>query len=220
MKKLYLLLILALPLLASAQYEVKYGVNAGATLADLRGDSYASGFNYGPGYMVGLSMEVPLNQRFSFCTAINYERKSAIQKTSFSTTEIIEGPDGTAVEMATQGNTKITSSLDYITIPVNIKYYLDIWEDYYITGGGFIAYAVNEEYTIKGVKPSGSYEQNYENLDYGVNFGFGTKFKLTRTQELNIELRDNLGLANITDVDSDKISTNSISLIVNWQFSL
>lgn len=220
MKKLHLLLLLALPILSSAQEEIKYGINAGATFSDIRGDGYAADFSYGAGYMAGLSMEVPLNQRFSFCTGINYERKSSIKKTSFSYNETIIGPDGTAVQFPVEGNGKITTRLDYIVVPVNLKYYLDIWETYYATGGGFVAYALNEGYTLKGDKPMAGYQQNYENLDYGVSFGIGTKFKLNRTQEVNIELRDNLGLANITDIDSDKISTNSINLILNWQFSL
>jgi hypothetical protein len=220
MKKLLFSLTLLLPIIASAQEEIKYGINAGPSLADIRGDGYAADFNYGIGYLFGLTMEVPLNQRFSFCTGINYERKSSIQKTSFSYNETIIGPDGTAVQLPVEGTGKITTKLDYIVVPVNLKYYLDIWETYYATGGGFIAYALNEGYTVKGDIPMTDYQQNYENLDYGVSFGIGTKFKLNRTQEVNIELRDNLGLANVTDIDSDKISTNSINLILNWQFSL
>jgi len=220
MKKLYLSLLLALPLLSSAQEEIKYGISAGATFSDIRGEGYAADFNYGLGYLLGVSIDMPLNQRFSFCTGINYEKKNTVNKTSFSYTETIVGPDGTAVQLPVEGSGKITTSLDYVVVPVNLKYYLDIWENYYVTGGGFVGYAFNDKYTIEGNEPMGGYEQDYELWDYGVNFGIGAKFKLTRYQELNIELRDNLGLANITAIASDKISTNSINLIANWQFSL
>jgi hypothetical protein len=220
MKKLHLLLLLTLPLLSSAQEEIKYGINGGLTFSDIRGDGYATDFSYAPAYLIGLTMEMPLNQRFSFCTGINYERKSSVQKTSYSYNEIIIGPDGTAIDYTMKGNSKITTSLDYVAVPINLKYYLDIWENYYVTGGAFVAYAFNEGYTIKGDKPMEDYKQNYHTMDYGVNLGFGTKFKLNRTQYLNVEIRDNLGLANITDIDSDKISTNSINLLVNWQFTL
>lgn len=220
MKKLHLLFLLTLPVLSSAQEEIKYGINIGPSMSDIRGDGYAKDFNYGFGYLFGISMNVPLNQRFAFCTGINYEKKSATQKTSFSYTETIVGPDGSAIDYTATGTSKIITSIDYITVPVNLKYYLDIWENYYVTGGGFIAYALDEGYKTKGDKPMESYQQNYESFDYGVNFGIGTKLKLTRNQDLNIELRDNLGLANITDIDTDKISTNSINLILNWQFSL
>jgi hypothetical protein len=220
MKKLHLLLLFALPLLSSAQEEIKYGISAGVTFSDIRGDGYAKEFNYGLGYLAGLSVDMPLNQRFSFCTGINYERKNAVQKTSFNYTETITGPDGTPIEYTMKGNGKITTSLDYVIVPVNLKYYLDIHENYFITGGGFIGYAFNDTYTTEGNKLMGGYEQDYESWDYGINFGIGAKFKLTRYQELNIELRDNLGLANITAIASDKISTNSINLIANWQFTL
>lgn len=220
MKKLHLLLLSVLPLLSSAQEEIKYGISAGVTFSDIRGDGYAKDFNYGLGYLAGLTVDMPLNQRFFFCTGINYERKSAVQETSFNYTETIIGPDGTAVQLPVEGSGKITTSLDYVVVPVILKYYLDIHENYFITGGGFIGYAFNDKYTIEGNKPMGGYEQDYESWDYGINFGIGAKFKLTRYQELNIELRDNLGLANITAIASDKIYTNSINLIANWQFTL
>lgn len=220
MKKLYLLLVLALPLLASAQEEIKYGINGGLTFSDIQGKGYATDFSYAPAYLIGATIEKPLNQRFSFCTGINYERKTSIQKTSYSYTETIIGPDGTAIDYTAKGKSKTTTSLDYVVVPINIKYYLDIWEDYYVTGGGFFAYRFNDNYKIKGDASMHNYRQDYAQFDYGISVGFGTKFKISRTQYLNIEIRDNLGLANITDIDSDKISTNSINLIANWQFTL
>ncbi|MFD2601588.1 outer membrane beta-barrel protein [Flavobacterium suzhouense] len=220
MKKLHLLLLLALPLISSAQEEIKYGINAGPTFSAIRGDGYAKDFGYATGYLAGITMEKPLNQRFSLCAAINYENKRSTKKTSYNYTETIIGPDGTGIDQTVTGSSKITTSLDYISVPVTIKYYLDIYESYYVTGGGFIAYAFNDSYTIKGDKPMNTYIQDYKALDYGISLSFGTKFKLTRWQYLNIEVRDNFGVANITSIDSDKITTNSINLIANWQFTL
>lgn len=218
MKKLLFTLTLLFSLLSSAQEEIKYGINAGPTLSAIRGDGHAKDFSYAFGYMAGITIEKPLNQRFSFCAAINYERKSSVQKTNYSYSDTIIGPDGNPVDYTTEVDSKITTTLDYIVVPLNIKYYLDIYESYYVTGGGFAAYAFTDKYTVKGDAPTNGYQQDYKKMDYGVSLGFGTKFKLTRTQYLNIEIRDNFGVANITDIESDKISTNSISLIANWQF--
>ncbi len=220
MKKLCVLFVLAFPVLALAQNSLKFGINAGPTLSDIRGNGYAEGFKYGFGYLFGISMEVPLTQRFSFSTSVNYEVKSAVQRTSFSYSGAYVGPTGLAVEYTVSGNPKITTTINYIAVPVNLKYYLDYWENNYLTAGAFVAFAIDEGYTIKGEKPPKKYHHNYETLDYGINIGVGTKFKLNRSHELNIELRDNLGLANVTNVSSDKISTNSLNLILNWQFSL
>lgn len=220
MKKIYFLFLIALPLLVSAQNPLKLGFNAGPNMADIRGDGYAGGFKYGFGYLVGVAMELPLTQRLSFTAGVNYEVKSATQKTRFSYSGIYQGPDGVGIEYTVSGNPRITTTLNYIAVPVNLKYYLDYRENYYATAGAFVAFAIDEGYTIKGEKPPKDYHHNYETLDYGINLGFGTKFKLNRSHELNIELRDNLGLANVTDDGSDKISTNSINLILNWQFSL
>ena len=220
MKKLLFSLTLLFPLLSSAQEEIKYGINIGPTYSDIRGRGYPEDFKYAFGYMIGLTTEIPLNQRWSFRTGINYERKSSAKKINYTSSGFITGPDGTGVEVTTKVNYKVTTTLDYVVIPINLKYYLDIYENNYITGGGFIAYNFDEGYKITGDKTTKSYEQNYKSFDYGISLSIGTKFKLNKNHELNVELRDNLGLANISTIDLEKISTNSICLIANWQFSL
>jgi len=218
MKKALFLFMLTLPLLAIAQNKVKFGINAGAVLSDVRGESYAADFNYGMGYLFGVSMETRLSERLSFIANINYERKNPTKKEDYSYMIIVAGQNGMAQEIMIDGTAKITTILDYISIPVNLKYYIGTNKDYFVTTGLFAAFMADERVKVKHGTYLANYHNNYHTLDYGVNLGIGKKIKLSDTQNLNMELRDNFGLSTIAH--DFKAKTNSINLIANWQFDL
>ena len=218
MKKIYFLLCLALPLLAQSQNTLKFGFNAGAVLTDVNGEDYASGFKYGFGYMAGISIEVTLTERLSFTTALNYERKSPVKKAYYGYYVNYLGPQGMAINKFEEGRATLTTILDCLTIPVNLKYYIGSTKGFYITAGAFATIMLAERVKVEDNGPFESYHNNYNAMDYGVTLGIGKKLKLSDTQNLNIEIRDNLGLFSIAD--DFKASTNTINVFVNWQFTL
>ena len=217
MKKLTLLICLVLPLLAAAQNKIKFGINAGATLSDVRGSDYADDLKYGFDYLVGISAELPLTERLSFSANINYEKKSPTRKITFM------GPDPQVPDpndpAFRRGSVRVTNTFNYIAVPLNLKYYIGSKKIFYATGGVFAAFLIDNSLKADGEKQNGSGDSGYKTLDYGLNLGFGTKIKLSETQNLNIEVRDNLGLPLImNDNVIGKARTNSINLIANWQF--
>lgn len=209
---------MALPLFGLSQNNLKFGFNAGVSVADVRGNGYATDFNYGFGYLAGVSLDIPIAERLSLTTALNYERKAPVKKEDYREMDLVFGPGGIGQEVIYEGTTKVTTLLEYVSIPVNLKYYVGNNKNYYMTAGLFAAFMIDERVKVKDANPMENYHNNFDTLDYGINFGFGKKLRLNETQYLNIELRDNFGLANIKD--DDKISTNSISIIANWQFNL
>jgi hypothetical protein len=221
MKKLHLVIALALPMLLAAQDKVKFGINAGATLSDIRGSQYADDLKYGFNYLIGVSAELPITDRLSFSANINYEKKSPTRMVTF----LGAGPnvpDPGDPAFAT-GDARFTTTLHYISVPLNIKYYIGSKKKFYATGGLFAAFLIDSSLRADGNKVDDSGNLGFKTVDFGLNLGLGTKIKLTETQNLNIELRDNLGFANISNnnyASSDKIRTNSINLIANWQFDL
>ncbi|MDV6167473.1 outer membrane beta-barrel protein [Flavobacterium sp. DG1-102-2] len=142
MKKALFLFMLTLPLLAIAQNKVKFGINTGAVLSDVRGESYAANFNYGMGYLVGFSMETRLSERLSFSANINYERKNPTKKEDYSYMIIVAGQNGMAQEIMIDGTAKITNILNYISIPVNLKYYIGSNKGYFVTIGLFAIHLI------------------------------------------------------------------------------
>lgn len=218
MKKLFLLLTAALPLFATAQDKVKFGINGGMTLSDFRGGEYADELKYGFNYLIGMSAEIPLSDKVSFSTGLNYEKKSPTQKITF------EEPIFDPVDPAfSTGTARFTTTLHYLTVPLNIKLYLGSKKNFYLTGGAFAAILLDSALRVDGDKIDDSNNNGFKTMDAGINLGFGTRIKLTETQNLNIELRDNLGFVNISKSPYpgyDEMRTNSINLIANWQFDL
>jgi hypothetical protein len=64
---------------------------------------------------------------------------------------------------------------------------------------------------------------NFKSLDFGLTFGFGKTFKLKNNNEISVEIRENLGLSDISAVPvvaNGSIKTNSLNLICNYSFNL
>jgi hypothetical protein len=221
MKKLLLLLTLSAAFFAAAQDKTTFGINAGLTFSDLRGDGYAEDFNYGVNYLVGLSLEAPINERLSFVANLNYEKKSSRQ-----TIETYQDPGSGQVPdpndpAFSDFKIKASTILHYITVPLNLKYYIGGKKNFFVTGGAYAAVLVNDTYRFDGNKVDNSGDGGFLTFDYGLTLGLVKKLKLTETQNLNIELRENLGLPLIMDDNLiGKTRINSINLIVNWPFSL
>jgi hypothetical protein len=217
MKKLYFILTLLLPLVATAQNELKYGINAGLTLSDIRGNEYADEAKYCFNYLAGVSVEIPISEKLSFLTSLNFEKKSYTRKRNIVPQAPIPNPD------IKTGIVRYTSTLNYISLPVNLKVYLGSKKNFYLTGGVFVAYMVDAKLKIGGEKSDVDIYESYKTLDRGINLGLGTRIKLTERQNLNIEIRDNLGIENLkidNYPDAFDMKTNSINLIANWQFDL
>ncbi|TRW26731.1 PorT family protein [Flavobacterium zepuense] len=203
-------------IVAQEKDKVKIGINAGATLANFTGNDVADEYKYGFDFLAGLSLEVPLNNKFSAFMNINYERKT---------------PKATFMEYGYDYNTGFEGMmryeqkviLQYITVPLNIRYYIGSKKNFFINAGPYVSFYVDDIIKVNGEtirEWRGS--SDFKPVDFGVNLGAGTRLKVGNTSDINIELRNNFGLSNIDDTEgySDVIKTNAFNLIVNWAFEL
>lgn len=231
--KNYFLVLLVVCTVSFAQDKPKFGLNLGGTYANLRNNNLNVGDEsiffgknrYDLNFLVGISVEVPLNEQFSFIANINYERKTFYKKYIFRLTEFddFDPVIGNGEHVTFTYKTR----LEYLTIPLNLKYYIDTKKSYYVNGGPFMGLFLNSKYKTNG-SDSGDGNDNFKTLDFGVNLGVGTCFKLNDKNNLNLEIRHNYGLADINNIKNtptftSNISyakTNSFNLIANWQFSL
>ncbi len=67
------------------------------------------------------------------------------------------------------------------------------------------------------------YGNSFKNLDIGLISGIGKAFNINDNNELALELRTNLGLANISDLESqflgvEKLRTSSLNLMITYIF--
>jgi len=215
MKK-YLFLLLVASSATFAQHKPKLGVNVGGTYSNIRGNEIADTNKYDANFLIGASIEIPLNERFSLLGNLNYERK-----TFKNTLNVIGG--NPFDPMFTTQNVDIKARLEYLTIPVNLKYYIDSQKRFYINGGAFAGIFLDSNTKVDGENTNENENDLFQTLDLGVNLGVGTNIKITEKNSLNIEIRHNYGLKNISKAkvyNDDNVKTNSFNLIANWQFDL
>ena len=227
MVKQFTLLALLTGIVSFAQQKPVFGINAGATFSNVRtsnlnedigDDAYYEGPKYGANFLVGISFEYFINDSFSILANANYERKSYSRKLHLITYDF---NDFDPVISGTPTTTKFKTTLNYLTIPINLKYYLGNEKKFYVNGGPFLGFFLDSKSKTNG-KESANENDYYKTLDFGVNLGVGTNFKLSDKYNLNLEIRHNYGLTNISKhqfVNSYYMKTNSFNLIANWQFN-
>lgn len=193
--------MLSAPFIASAQAEIKLGVNAGATLSNLRGDvddDFKSGFDF----LAGFGLEVPVNEKLSLLANINYERKT--------------------IKATTDDNTSVKFRMHYITVPINAKYYLGAKKNFFIQAGPYAGFFLDDTFFIDGKEES--YEiaggSDFKLLDIGISTGIGTQFKVDHKHHISLSLRNNLGLTNVSDMSSSTIKTNAFNFVLTWESNM
>ena len=106
---------------------------------------------------------------------------------------------------------------------LDLRDYFGKKDDFYVNGGMFLGYLLNSKLTSKNSENDTDTTDMNKKIDAGLVFGFGKVFRLNDKNELKLEIRENLGLVNTSDVDvynDGTIKTNSLNLILNWNFNL
>lgn len=203
MKKLFLFLTLSTSFIISAQGEIKFGVNAGATFSNLRGD-VDDEFKSGLDFLVGFGLEVPVNEKLSILANINYERKS-IKAT---------------IDDSYKSSVKFR--MHYITVPVNAKYYLGAKKNFFVQAGPYAGFFVDDTFFINGKEQTSELAggSEFKLLDLGISTGIGTQFKVDHKHHISLSLRNNLGLTNVSDMASNTIKTNAFNFVFTWESNM
>jgi hypothetical protein len=224
MKKHYLLLLVIALIsikIYSQESRIKYSFQGGLNYSSFRG--YDSFVDDKPGiaYLFGASFEYKIKDKLSLKIDVNYERK--VQKSD----NTLELNPGDAFNSIIGGiyNYSITNYSNYIVLPILVKYNFSNDNSFYLNGGPFLGFLINSrinsDLVIKGIdtNPRTTTTKNYKSLDYGLSLGVGKQFKINGENKIYVELRDNLGLTNTSEVEvynNGKIMTNSINLIVGY----
>lgn len=194
--------------------KIRLGFNGAVTYSSFRGNPQIETFDAGFDYLVGVSFEYQLKDRLSLIANINYDRKSA---TTELYTEIIENPD----DPGFYGDIKIKYNNQFISVPILIKYDFGTNNSFYVNGGPFFSYLLKSQLSNDYDSTTDDITDNFKTLDFGLTFGIGKTFKLKNKREITVEIRENLGLTNISSVqmvDDGSIKTNSLNLICNYSF--
>lgn len=198
--------MLSAPFIASAQGEIKLGVNAGATLSNFTGDS-SEGFKYGLDFLIGFGLEVPLNDKISLLANVNYERKT---------------PEVSFLEGANNREIPGKIRMHYITIPINAKYYIGSKKNFFVQAGPYAGFFIDDTFFIDGKELTAELAggSEFKMLDLGISSGIGAQFKVDNKHHISLSLRNNLGLTNISDMPDYKIKMNAFNLVFTWESNM
>jgi hypothetical protein len=198
------------------------GLNVGANLLDLKQEEFFNRYNGILSYSFGISFEFMLNEKVSLLSNINYDRK-IMESESFGIPDDFGNPS----EFTAKNEIKYS----YINIPVFIRYYFGNNNRLNINAGGFYNYVLNVKdetrvnETSETINPL-DINNSIQNNDYGVLIALGYQFNLNNNHKLAIDLRNEIGLKNITKNPTSflnsftELKTNTIKLMLNWKLPI
>jgi hypothetical protein len=139
---------------------------------------------------------------------------------------ILYSTKGGSLGSATMGGTA-KSTLNYIEVPVNLLYNINVVVGKIFIGGGpYFGYGISGKSTVTGVfttSGSGTETQNLtfgsgtndvKNPDYGVNFLGGIRF----SSGFSASVGYGLGLANLSNDSSVSTKNNVVSVSIGYFF--
>ncbi len=201
-----------------------YGINLGGNLFELKKSDIYDQYSGRLNYTFGFSIAYKINQNLSLLSNINYDKKAIVWE--FNVSSVSNGGFGSfTVEDKVR--------FGYINVPVFFRYSIGNSKQIGFNLGGFYNHTLNVENESKIIESESPINdvgdefitQQSENIvgdnDFGVLFGLSYRFALTEKDHLIIELRNEFGLADISQIpEFSKIKTNTLKLILNWQLPM
>ncbi len=153
-------------------------------------------------------------------TNVNYENKNVSYEQPKQNI-IIGCLIGTTCSQPTD---RVLTEFQYISLPLLLKYnFNESTTGFFINSGIFFSYLIDTTNYIEKNENDVDFNDLFMKLDAGFSIGFGYQLRISTKSSLTIELRNSLGLINISDVNIssfDSVKSNSINLIANYQFNL
>jgi len=186
--------------------EIKYGIKAGLNIADWGSD--AENTNVRAGFNAGVLAEIRFGN-FALQPEIVYSQQGSKVEYNFYSGSIYDG------------KVEYTSKLDYINIPIAVKYY--IIEGLSIQAGpqiGFLVSAKEKGETIvdgRAVSAEADAKDLYEKVDLALFGGIGYDLPVG----VFFQVRYNAGLSNVNkdpEAAGVKLTNNVFSFSVGYKF--
>ena len=210
-KKIYLVLLAAVLTASYAQAQLTFGARAGLNFTNMSvkmgGTSISADMK--PGIQLGVVAEYALSESFVIQPGLLFAQQGSKSKYSGTTSK---------------GKEKTT--LNYLQIPVNAQYKVDLGGmKLLFQAGPYFGFALNGK--IKGEDTSGGETSKYDHkiefgsdaefrrFDFGLGIGAGLEFG-----NMQAGLGYNIGIANLApDNDYDyKMKNNGLALTVTYFF--
>jgi hypothetical protein len=225
MKKFFLLVVLAVMTASFAQAQIKFGARAGFNLTSASYKIDVSGFDapdtkFKPGFQIGVVGELALTDAIFLQPGI-----------LFATQGYKVEDSGEDKQYNEKWDDKETFSLNYLQIPINVQYKLDLGGmNLLLQAGPYLGYAIGGKYKYEWNdedaygKDSGSKEEDLKfgsdaakgeikPFDFGIGLGVGLQFS-----NLQVGLGYNLGLTNLSNADKVTVKNNGLAVTLTFLF--
>lgn len=209
-------LIFSSSLIFAQMNKIHFGMEAGPSLKTLYGFDTVDENELSIGFSAGLAFQYNFTDLLSLRTNISFERKG--WTTKGEATDEMGNPIG---EMTFHTN------FDYLTLPLLVRLTFGNKIRYFVNAGPYIGYLlkVTDVAETLGDYPRSEYDNtaNFKQHDFGLTTGLGMTYQLAEKLLLSAEIRNNLGLVNISalPVRNDKsIKTNSTNFLIGIAYGI
>jgi hypothetical protein len=192
------------------------GLELGPGVSTLRGNFWVESLNAPRiGFTGGVFIQKNCSDLISFRTALLFERKGS----SFT------GPV-TDEEGNSMGDMRTNFNFDYLTVPLLFRTTVGKKVRFFANAGPYFSYLLKQTVVSRGDQISTMRQadtEGYKRFDMGITAGIGLSFPVCSTMNMNVEVRNNLGLVNTSDrpmADNGKIMHNSTNLLVGVSYRL
>ncbi len=208
----------------------RIGAETGPSLIFLFGNPIMEQMNRPTvGFMGGFTFQYNITNQpdqslhLSLNTGLYFERKGAIAT-----------PQSLQSVGFQFGNTTIYSNFEYLTLPILFKIGLEKKRDplkgrkvnprFYLNAGPYFGILLSQTFVFENPDSLRIIQENTMNdkrLDIGISVGLGIELPITRRCFLTFEVRNNLGLYNISAVPvsgDGTIQTNSTNFIFGFSY--
>jgi hypothetical protein len=184
------------------------GYEKGLSLVSMRGNFVVENSQKSKlGFTIGVFLQYNFNANLALRTNISFERKGC----AFGSHTGYDSAGNPA-------SVKSFSRFDYLCLPILVRAGFGKKYRIFINAGPYIGYLLGQADVTKinGEKSIEKHIANFNKADLGVSGGAGVEIPLKR-YVLSFEIRDNLGLSNISKLpvmDDGSIKTNALNFLI------
>jgi hypothetical protein len=192
------------------------GLELGPGVSTLRGNFWVESMHAPQiGFSGGVFIQKNVSNLISFRAALLYERKGS------SFTAPLTDDQGNSL-----GDMKTNFNFDYLTVPVLFRTTVGKKVRFFANAGPYFSYLLKQAVVSKGdqmktLKQTDT--QGYKRFDMGITAGIGLSFPVCGIMNMNVELRNNTGLVNVSNRPMSYNGTlmhNSTNLLVGVSYRL
>ena len=184
------------------------GIEGGTGISNTRGF-----WDSGIGYAGGLFCQYDLSKIFSAHVGFGYEQKGSKYD--------INAADSTG---EVQYYASIKQNYEFLTMPVLIRANFGSKINYFVNAGPYFSYLLKQSSKVDDSNNNSTYEtdntSDFKRFETGFSFGVGLSFSIIERLSLSFEIRNNLGLTNLSKTEGATAKTNSAHLLAGLSYRL